>query len=393
MNILLVHNYYQIPGGEDTVVANEKKLLEDNGCQVIMYTRNSRELQDFSLFKKLLLPFTAIFSVKTYRDIRKLIKKYDIEYVHVHNTLSLISPSVYYAGFSQKIPVIQTLHNFRMVCPGATLYRQGQICEECLTKGLFCGIRHGCYRSSHVQTLVSAAVLWLHRKLGTYRRVYFLCLTAFNRDKILSAVNGKDRIFDTDKFFVKPNFVDCSIKPIPYQARKEQYLYVGRLDPLKGIRQLFKQWSRMPDKKLLVCGTGPEEEWCRQYLSEHRVENIEILGQLGHEQVLKLMAKSKALVFPTQWYEGQPMTILESYAVGTPVIGTRIGNVADMVEDGVTGWLVQSDLADIRNVIGKLDGQMSEKCYQRYQDRYSSHSAYKNFVEIWERIQKRGDRG
>ena len=140
-NILIVHNYYQIPGGEDTVVANEKKLLEEHCHTVTLYTRNNSELKNLNFAGKLLLPVNTVFSFRTYREIKSIIKKEHIDIVHVHNTLNLISPSVYYAARSCHVPVVQTVHNFRLVCPGATFYRDGHICEDCPAHGMKCAVR------------------------------------------------------------------------------------------------------------------------------------------------------------------------------------------------------------------------------------------------------------
>ena len=131
-NILIVHNYYQIPGGEDTVVANEKKMLEKHGHKVTLYSRNNAELKKMPRLRKIFLPITTVFNPRTYRDIKKLIKQENIEVVHVHNTLNLVSPAVYYAARRMKVPVVQTIHNFRLLCPGATFYRDGHICEDCV---------------------------------------------------------------------------------------------------------------------------------------------------------------------------------------------------------------------------------------------------------------------
>ena len=183
--ILLVHNYYKIPGGEDTVVNNEKRLLEENGHCVFLYTRSNKEMEDISALQKLFLPFSSIFSLRTYKEIRKFIQKENIDLVHVHNTLTLISPSVYYAAFSCGVPVVQTMHNFRLLCPAATFVRNGRICEDCVDQGLGCAVRYGCYRGSREQTLVNAAILKLHRMLGTYRKLFYICLTEFNKEKLL----------------------------------------------------------------------------------------------------------------------------------------------------------------------------------------------------------------
>ena len=180
-NILIVHNYYQIPGGEDTVVANEKKMLEDHGHKVILYTRNNSELKEMSKFQKLKLPFTTIFNPRTYKDIKRIIRKENIDVVHVHNTLNLVSPTVYYAALSCKLPVVQTVHNFRLLCPGATFYRDGHICEDCVHHGLKCAIKNNCYRGSKVQTLVCVVNTWIHRMTGVYGKINYICLTEFNK--------------------------------------------------------------------------------------------------------------------------------------------------------------------------------------------------------------------
>ncbi|WP_377519783.1 glycosyltransferase [Priestia megaterium] len=208
--ILIVHNYYQIPGGEDTVVENEKKMLEDHGHEVIVYSRNNSELQKMSKFQKLGLPFSTVFSIRTYREVKRIIKQQNIDIVHVHNTLNLISPSVYYAAFSCKVKVIQTVHNFRLVCPGALLYRDGNICEDCIHKGLRCAIFNNCYRDSKLQTLACVITLKTHRFLGTYKNINYICLTEFNKEKLLEVNRGGKKIIDPKKVFVKPNFTSLN---------------------------------------------------------------------------------------------------------------------------------------------------------------------------------------
>ncbi|MBY0145123.1 glycosyltransferase [Neobacillus niacini] len=204
--ILIVHNYYQIPGGEDTVVANEKKLLEEHGHQVVLYSRNNNELKGMAKLQKLCIPFSTVFSIRTYREVKNIIIKEKIDVVHVHNTLNLISPSVYYAAFSKNKPVIQTIHNFRLLCPAATFYREGRICEDCVDKGLKCAVSNKCYRGSRLQTLGCVFTLKLHRLLGTYKKLNYICLTEFNKEKLLMLNKGKKQLIDPNKVFVKPNF-------------------------------------------------------------------------------------------------------------------------------------------------------------------------------------------
>ena len=154
--ILQVHNFYRIPGGEDVVVRNEKRLLEEHGHRVYTYYRSNKELEKKSIIGKLVLPFTSVYSFKTMREVKKMIKDHHIDIVHVHNTLTMVSPSVFYAAFACKVPVVQTLHNFRMLCPAGSFFRGNVICEECVTKGMQCAVKYKCYRNSKIQTIVSA---------------------------------------------------------------------------------------------------------------------------------------------------------------------------------------------------------------------------------------------
>jgi glycosyltransferase involved in cell wall biosynthesis len=200
MRVLIVHNYYQISGGEDTVVAGEKHMLEEHGHEVILYSRSNAELKSMSMCQKLLLPFITVFNFRTYRSVKKLIKDRHIEIVHVHNTLSLISPAVYYAARACNVPIVQTIHNFRLLCPGAAFYRNGHICEDCVNHGLWCAVKHRCYRNSSLQTMLCTISTKVHRITGIYKHINYICLTNFNKDKLLKLKQiSKDRVF-TDLF-------------------------------------------------------------------------------------------------------------------------------------------------------------------------------------------------
>ena len=381
--ILLVHNYYKIPGGEDTVVNNEKCLLEENGHRVFLYTRSNKEMEDISALQKLFLPFSSIFSLRTYKEIRKFIKKENIDLVHVHNTLTLISPSVYYAAFSCGVPVVQTMHNFRLLCPAATFVRNGRICEDCVDQGLGCAVRYGCYRDSRVQTLVSAAILKLHRMLGTYRKLFYICLTEFNKEKLLLLNQKGKNVVKEQNLFVKSNFIWRPERK--EREKKDQYVYVGRLDVIKGVRFLLETWRDLPDKKLVICGSGPEEAWIKKYIQDNQMSQIECLGQLTHEEVLNVIGESKALVMPTLWYEGQGLVLLESYAVGTPVLASDLGNVGNIVIPGVTGFHFEPGNSEsLKEAIKKLETQKkwdTKSVYERY---YAPEGNYEKLKQIYD---------
>lgn len=381
-NILIVHNYYQIPGGEDAVVANEIQMLRAHGHKVILYSRNNSELKSMSKIQKIILPFTIMFNLRTYRDIKKIIKEEHIDIVHVHNTLNLISPSVYYCAIICGIPVVQTIHNFRLLCPGGTFYRERHICEECITKGLFCSIQHSCYRGSKFQTIACVINTKIHRAIGIYGKLNYICLTEFNKKKLLNLKQIKE-----NRVFIKPNFVESIGEFIPEEQRKKQFIFAGRLDELKGVDILLEAWKQMgPDApKLIVCGIGPLEEWCQKFIKQSQC-NVEMRGFVSNTEVRKLIANSKALILPTQWYEGFPMSIVEAYSVGTPVVCSDIGNAGSIVEEGITGCKFRHDQVDeLINAVNSCKG-LCESTLMTYHKQYTEEINYENIINIYKRI-------
>lgn len=385
-NVLIVHNYYQIPGGEDTVVANEKRMLEKHGHKVILYTRSNLELKELSMIQKLLLPFTTIFNRRTYKDIKRIIQDQKIDIVHVHNTLNLVSPSVYYAAIACHVPLVQTIHNFRLLCPGATFYRDGHICEDCLEKGLFCAVKHGCYRESCLQTLACVINAKFHRMTGIYKKLNYICLTEFNKEKLLSF-----KQISPERVFVKPNFVESiNGEIVPPEKRADQFIFVGRLEKLKGVDVLLRAWKMMGDSapKLLLCGNGPMEQRCREYIAKNGLESVEMMGFVPNEKVRKLVANSKALILPTQCYEGFPMTIAEAFAVGTPVIASDLGNAGSLVEEGVTGCKFAADSPEeLKRAVVRLKGYLDlyRTIENQCAEKYIEEQNYESLMSVyWE---------
>lgn len=386
--ILQVHNYYQLPGGEDTVVANEKRLLEENGHQVIQYTRHNSELKNLNMLQKILLPFSTIFNLRTYREVRNLIREEHIDIVHVHNTLNLISPSVYYAALSCKVPVVQTIHNFRMLCPGATFYRDGQICEDCLKKGMGCAIRHSCYRGSRLQTLCVVVSSLIHRWTGVYGKIHYICLTEFNRKKLLMLNQcGKKQIVDPGKVHIKPNFAFSA--QVIRRLAGEHYLFVGRMEKIKGIDILLDAFSRLPEAELHIAGSGSEKY--EAYLKERNNKNVMLLGFLDRTQMDREYSTAKALVVTAQTYEGFPVTIVEAYAHGVPVVVCNLGNSSDLVEEGRTGIHFQYDSVDALvaaiEAFEKYDGtKMGENAFVKFREAYSPEANYAKLIHIYRKI-------
>ena len=384
LNILFVHNYYRLPGGEDIVVKNEKQLLEKNGHNVILYSRDNSEIDNFTFKEKICFPFNAIFCLKTYTDIRKIIEEKKIDIVHVHNTLGLISPSVYYAAFYYNVPVIQTVHNFRLICPGALLYRNGKICEECIDKGLRCALKHNCYRNNKAQTFISICILTLHRILGTYKKVNFICLTEFNKEKLLAGKNSK--YFCEEKMFIKPNFTVGFANVIPYEKRKKQFLYVGRPEKAKGIQILLNAWKQIKKYQLLILGTSDEMDWCEQFILDNELCNVTLMGKVDNKEARLIMAESLALIMPTQLYEGFPMTLVESFSCGTPVIGSDLGNVGNIIINGENGIKFKSN--SVEDLIKKVNciSDMTNSSWKFYNDHFSPEKNYKVLIDIYNQM-------
>lgn len=381
--VLIVHNYYQIPGGEDTVVANEKKMLEDNGHKVVLYTRSNNELKNMGLLRKLFLPLTTVYNPKTARDIKRIINEENIDIVHVHNTLNLVSPAVYYAALKMGKPVVQTIHNFRLLCPGATFFRDGHICEDCMSKGLGCAIRHKCYRGSRIQTMVCVLNTLIHRWTGIYKKINYICLTEFNKSKL-----SKLKHINQEKVFVKPNFV----KKCDEEHKKNgSYVFVGRIEEIKGISELLEAWNSLGDEAptLNICGNGPLMDQCKKYVDNNKLSMVNFLGFVSHEEVKKIISESKFLILPTKVYEGFPMTITEAFSVGTPVIVPDMGNAGSLVQDGVNGFKYESGSVEgLAKCIKRsfTSPEMRTDIIDIFNDKYSDDANIRQLENIYREI-------
>lgn len=384
-NVLMAHNYYQVPGGEDTVFHNEVNMLEKNGHKVTKYTRHNDEIKS-GVLSKLKLGIDTIFSFKTYKEVKKLIDENDIDVVHVHNTLPLVSPSIYYAARAKRVPVVQTIHNFRLLCPGATFTRNGEICEDCVSKGLEQSLMHRCYRGSLAQTFIMYAMLKFHRVIGTYDKINYITLTEFNKNKLLSLVK------DESKIYVKPNFVEKIDKA--ERVLEDYFVYIGRLDDIKGINFLVETWKEIDQAiDLYVIGTGPEEEKVKKFIEENNIKNIKLLGFMRREEAFKIIEKSRAIIVPSKWYEGFPMTIAESFSLGVAVIGSKIGNIESIIENEKNGLLFENSNKDnLKDAVEcifynkELNQKLGNNAYKTFIRCYTDEVNYKKLQTIYNNI-------
>lgn len=333
MKILLIHCHYRLPGGEDAVFAAERALLERHGHTVVVYERSNEEAAHG--LAKLLLPLRAVWNFAAAREVRALIAREKPDAIHIHNTLLLLSPAVVRAAKQSGVPVVQSLHNFRLFCPNGILLREGTVCEDCPHKGLSCALRHRCYRGSLLQTAVVAAAYGLHRRLGSWRGVTVVALTDFDRRKLLE-YNRVCPTFDAERLVVKPNPVCVEPRPIlPWHQRKNQCLFAGRLEELKGLPTVLEAWQQLGDTApdLLVAGEGPLGEWAKS----HAGPKVRFLGQLSPAELHRHMAESKAVVAASLCYESFALVPAEAHLLGTPVLASDLGNVGASVQPGIDG--------------------------------------------------------
>ena len=393
MKILLIHCHYRLPGGEDAVFAAERALLEEHGHTVLTYERSNGEAARGPA--GLLLPLRAVWNRRAAREVAALIRREGVDAVHIHNTLLALSPAVVRAARACGVPVVQTLHNFRLFCPNGVLLRDGAVCEDCPARGLQCAVRHRCYRGSLAQTAVVAAAYALHRRLGTWRGVTLLAPTEFDRAKLLE-FNRLRPLFDPERLAVKPNPVRLPRQAaLPWAARRDQVVFAGRLEELKGLRTVLEAWALLgPDApELLVAGTGPLEAWARQ----HAGPRVRILGQLPPEELARHMAESRAVAAASLCYESFALVPAEAHAMGTPVLASDLGNVGAMVRPGVDGLrFAPGDPAALAAAVRALPGleAAADPAAMRAEalDRFGEEKNYAQLLAIYRRMLA-GDEG
>jgi glycosyltransferase involved in cell wall biosynthesis len=375
MKILLCHNYYQQPGGEDESFAAEGRLLEARGHAVVRFTRHNDAIDGMGRWE---VARRTFWSRETYSELRGLIRQERPDLMHCTNTFPLISPAAYDAARDEGVPVVQALRNYRLLCPNALFLRDGRACEDCLGKAVaWPGVLHGCYRESRAASAVVAGMAAAHRAMGTWARSVALYFTPseFARQKY---VEGG---FPADRVAVKPNFVDPD--PGPGTGRGGYAIFVGRLSPEKGVDTLLSAWSRpgagLPPLK--VVGDGPLAERVKE--AARQGVAVEWLGRRSQPEVLSLIGEAACLVMPSVWYETFGRTIIEAFARGTPVIASRMGAMAELVADGRTGLHFEpGDAADLAARVRQLvsDPEALETTRRAARDKYEqSYTAEVNY--------------
>jgi glycosyltransferase involved in cell wall biosynthesis len=388
MKFLLCHNFYQQFGGEDQSFYDDVALLRAHGHEVVEFTRHNNEIDGRSRVR---VAIDTMWNAAVYRELRSLICRERPDIMHCTNIFPLISPAAYQAAHDEGVPVIQALGNYRLLCPGATLMRNGGVCESCVGKSFaWPAVQHACYRGSRLGSAVIATMVASHRLRGTWRSVdRFYAPTRAARDVFVRAGMPGDRI-DIRPYMVSP---DLGAGP----GDGGYALYVGRLSPEKGITTLLGAWSQLEANiPLRIIGDGP----CRAMVEEAAAKDprIKPMGYLPLEDVYRQLHAATCLVMTSVWYETFGRTIIEAYAAGTPVIASRLGAMQELVRHRETGLLFEpGSPTSLSRAVQKLFHQtdlpvVRARVRQEFEEQFTSEQNYRQLMEICDRTLGHGSR-
>jgi glycosyltransferase involved in cell wall biosynthesis len=384
MKILLVHNQYQIPGGEEVVFEQEREMLVRAGHQVLTYERSNFEAEDYKGLRKLNLIANIAWSNDSKGSLQQILREEKPDVVHVHNFFMMMSPSIFAACHEAGVPVVQTLHNYRMFCPAANFLREGKVCEDCAQQSLWHGIGHGCYRGSRLATASVALMLEFQRQRRAWADLY-IALSDFSRQRFIA--NG----LDARKLCVKPNFV--SPDPGERTEQGSYALYLGRLSEEKGLETLLDGWRRLRcDIALRVVGDGPLLESLKNRANDLKLSCVKFVGRVPRAQAQQEIKGARFVMAPSQCYENFPMGIAEAFACGVPVICSKLGGMQEMVAHGTAGLnFTPGDPADLANKVQWAWSHpeemqaMGKQARREFENKYTAERNYPLLMEIYRR--------
>jgi len=389
MKIIVGHNHYQQPGGEDAVAKAEVEILRQRGHDVLYVEFNNKDFNDLSAFGKAQNILSWGWSKKAYDLFLQHCSDFKPDVAHFHNTFYMMTPSVYSACQRKGVPVIQTLHNFRLKCSNGLFFRQGHVCEECQSHSLDKAVQYGCYRDSRILSWAVVNMLKKHWKEGTWHQKIdlFIALTDFAKNKFIEIG------LPSEKVVVKPNFI--TYDPGSREGIGDYFVFAGRLTEEKGIKVLIEAFRNLPNEKLVVMGDGPLKGHCENYIKEHGLENIRLLGHLGKQEYFDALKKARALIVPSLWYENFPVVILEAFACGIPVIASQLGSLKEIIVENKTGLLFNTghyqDLIEKVNTLNNNNlGMMAwgKEARKQYENKYSAQINYEKLITFYQHLKE-----
>ena len=381
MRILSVHSRYQIRGGEDECREAEEHLLREMGHSVEVYEENNERV---AAMGNVSMGLRTVWSKESYEIVKARLRSQPHDVVHVHNFFPMISPSVYYAAKAEGVPVVQTLHNYRLLCPNGLFFRDGQVCEGCLGKPIpWSGVMNACYRGSGTASTSVATMLTVHRAMGTWNNMVdtYIALTQFARQKFIEGG------LPAEKIVVKPNFVHPD--PGIGEGRGGYALFVGRLSPEKGLDTLLAAWEQLKEPiPLKIIGDGPLASWVAEAAT--RLPHVEWLGRRPLDEVYSILGEAMVLIFPSNWYETFGRVAVEAFAKGTPAIAANIGAIAELIDPGRTGLLFSP--GNPQDLAAKVEwalthpkelAQMRQEARSEFELKYTAQENYRRLMEIY----------
>lgn len=388
LRIVHAHNFYLQAGGEDTAFAAEVALLRERGQQVVEYVETNKSIAAKSQIN---VAAQTLWSWESKKKFAILLANEKPDVVHFHNTFPLISPSVYYACAEAGIPVVQSLDNPRLICPSANLYRDGKLCEDCVGRTVaWPGVVHRCYHDSAVHSAVVASMVALHRLKGTWNTKVglYLVATEFYRRKFIEGG------LPAEKIVVKPHFISPDPGTRSSAAISRGALFIGRLDPEKGILTMMSAWKNLHNIPLRIRGEGQLETYVRRSIQDNNLtESVEIVGRLSREDLTTTIQNSSFLLWPSEgFYETFGYVAVESFSCGVPVIASRIGVPGAIVTDGVTGILFNpGDPTDLATKVRWAwdhpaeMARMGMNARHEYETKYTADTNYEMLMTAYNR--------
>ncbi len=406
MKILMIDKYYFIKGGAERCFFELKQLLEFHGHKVIPFSMkhpknfpskytsyfvDNISFNPSSLIQKI---YTGILSIdriiysRQARDqIRKLVRTTKPDIAHLHMIDHQISPSILPVLKEEGIPVIQSIHTYKPICPSYRLYnmKKNEICEKCINGAYYKAILNRCHKNSYLASALVALEMYIHKSLNYYRKYIDLYLipSKFIGDKMIEGGFDKNKI---QLLFHFINHRDYSYFP----DKHDYFLYFGRLSEEKGLLTLFKAMEGIKNSKLKIVGDGPMRLSLEMYVDEKRLKNIEFMGSLDGKILKSVISDASFVVIPSEWYENAPMVIYESFAMGKPVIGSRIGGIPELIEHGKDGFLFEpTDYQELRSQINhlleekKLCSQMGKMAYNKAKKLFNENIYYNQIIRIY----------
>jgi len=386
LNILIAHNFYKQRGGEDVIFESESKLLEDHGHNIYRYAISNKDIN--GTFKSLAAGVSAVYNSASARRIKEVIADFNPDVIHVHNFWPMISPAIFYEAKKANVPIVHSIHNFRLLCPSAYLYFDHAIYEKSINKVFpFDAIRKGVYRNSKIQTAVLAFMTAYHNKMGTWKNKIdqFIINTEFAKKKFLaSSLELTD-----SQFYVKPNFVPDYQQDSHQRQRLDQYLFVGRLSEEKGLEVLVETFKRLK-LPITIVGDGPLKNLVEQAANE--CPTIHYVGFKNKQEVIEYLKTTRAMILPSLWYEGLPMTLMEAFCMGAPVIASNLGAMAETIVHGENGLLFETGSSvALEKQLNQLEQnenlrqKLASGARNAYLSRYTPEINYKMLVEVYQK--------